>query len=144
MALPLPDDFREFLKLLNKNRVKYLLIGGYAVAHYGYVRNTADMDVWVESTIQNAKRVVKALNEFGFDGPDVTMSLFLNPRKIVRMGVLPLRLEILTSISGVKFEQCYKRMKSVRMQSQRVKLIDLEDPSSLIRRRLAEIRICLT
>jgi predicted nucleotidyltransferase len=127
MALPLPDDFREFLKLLNKNRVKYLLIGGYAVAHYGHVRNTADMDVWVEATIQNARRVVKSLQEFGFDGHDVVASLFTNPRKVVRMGVSPLRLEILTSISGVTFDKCYKRMKLARMGSQRVKLIDLRD-----------------
>lgn len=127
MALLLPEDFREFLRLLNKNRVKYLLIGGYAVAHYGHVRNTADMDVWVEATSMNAKRVVKSLHEFGFDGSDVVESLFTNPRKVVRMGISPLRLEILTTISGVTFEHCYKRMRLVRIQSQRVKMIDLPD-----------------
>jgi len=127
MALPLPEDFKEFLRLLNKNRVKYLLIGGYAVAHYGHVRNTADMDVWVEPTSMNAKRVVKSLQEFGFDGPDVVEDIFTNPRKVVRMGVSPLRLEILTSISGVTFSQCYQRKKLVRMQSERVKVIDLQD-----------------
>ena len=66
METKLPEDFREFLKLLNANGVKYLLIGGYAVGFYGYPRATNDMDIFVSKDSDNAERLVKALKEFGF------------------------------------------------------------------------------
>ena len=65
----LPHDFKEFLKLLNENQVKYLLIGGYAVGYHGYPRATADMDIWIAIHPQNAKKIVTALREFGFNVP---------------------------------------------------------------------------
>ena len=108
MATPLlPPDFKEFLKLLNKNEVEYLLIGGYAVGYYGYVRATADMDVWIASNSDNASKVLTALHEFGFKLPESTKELFLKPDNVARMGVPPFRIEMLTSISGVDFEECY-------------------------------------
>jgi len=108
MATPLlPPDFKEFLKLLNANHVEYLLIGGYAVGYYGYVRATADMDVWIASHFANASSVVKALREFGFDLPGSTTELFLKPDNVARMGTPPFRIEVLTSISGVAFAEAY-------------------------------------
>lgn len=104
----LPPDFKEFLQLLNANDVEYLLIGGYAVGYYGYVRATADMDVWVAISPENAAKAVATLREFGFDVPGLSEDLFLNPDSIVRMGVPPFRIEILNSISGVSFEECYR------------------------------------
>lgn len=127
MALPLPDDFREFLKLLNVRRVKYLLIGGYAVAHYGYIRTTADMDVWIERSEANASRMVKALIDFGYDVEGLQPALFLSERSVVRMGVSPLRLEILTSISGVSFAECYRRGRRIRVRGLQVKVIAYQD-----------------
>src|ERR1044071_118693 len=103
----LPPDFKEFLRLLNKNKVEYLLIGGYAVGYYGYVRATADMDVWIASNSDNAFKVLIALQEFGFNLPESTKELFLKPDNVARMGVPPFRIEMLTSISGVGFEECY-------------------------------------
>jgi hypothetical protein len=103
----LPPDFKEFLQLLNAHQIKYLLIGGYAVGYHGYPRATVDMDIWVAIHPQNAARIVAALKEFGFDLPDLDSSLFLEEGKVIRMGVPPMRLEILTSISGVAFEECY-------------------------------------
>ena len=71
MATPaLPPDFKEFLQLLNANGVEYLLVGGYAVGYHGYVRATADMDVWVAVNARNAEKAVAALREFGVDLPD--------------------------------------------------------------------------
>lgn len=127
MAPQLPADFSEFLRLLHAHRVKYLLIGGYAVAHYGYVRTTADMDVWIEASAANAARVCKALAEFGFEVDKLNRELFLNPRNVIRMGVPPLRLEISMSIDGVDFKECYARKRRVRFQKQSVKVIDLHD-----------------
>lgn len=103
-TIRLPPDFKEFLKLLNSNRVEYLIIGGYAVGYYGYPRPTGDMDIWIARTPANAQRVVEALREFGFTCPT---ELLLEQKKVVRMGVPPFRLEILTTISGVDFPACY-------------------------------------
>ncbi|GMU37153.1 MAG: hypothetical protein AMXMBFR22_13440 [Phycisphaerae bacterium] len=105
----LPPDFREFLKLLNKHEVRYLVVGGYAVGFHGYPRTTADLDVWVSATPENAARVVAALKVFGFASAAEVEPLLSSPGKLVRMGVPPLRLELLTSISGVQFEVCYPR-----------------------------------
>lgn len=107
--LALPRDFREFLRLLNAHDVEYLVIGGYAVGFHGYPRATVDLDVWVRREPKNAERVVKAPQDFGFDVPELKPELFVEPNKIVRMGVPPMRLEILTSIDGISFESCYPR-----------------------------------
>ncbi len=109
MDITLPPDFREFLSLLKANKVKYLLIGGYAVGYHGYPRATYDMDIWIAVEPDNAEKIVTALKEFGFDTPELTTGLFLQDRRIVRMGVPPLRLEILTEISGVEFKECYSQ-----------------------------------
>lgn len=116
MAIPtLPQDFSEFLKSLNSAGVEYLLIGGYAVGVYGYVRATNDLDVWVRISPANAAATVRALHEFGFTSPDLTEGLFLEPGNVVRMGVPPMRLELLTSINGVDFETCYQERVMVSM-----------------------------
>jgi predicted nucleotidyltransferase len=107
MTTTLPSDFREFLRLLSEKNVKYLIVGGYAVGYHGYPRSTGDMDVWVDSTEENADRLVQALKAFGFDVPKLDSDLFVDPDRVVRMGHPPLRIEILTSVTGVSFEECY-------------------------------------
>ena len=100
-------DFKEFLKLLNVNRVEYLLIGGYAVAYHGYARATADMDIWIAIHPENAQKLVTVLREFGFNLPELVPELFQKKDQIIRLGVPPVRIEIATGISGVSFEECY-------------------------------------
>lgn len=90
--MELPDEFKEFLKLLNEKSVRYLLIGGYAVGYHGYPRATNDMDIWIAIHPDNAKKIVAVLCEFGFDVPELTPGLFLQENKIVRMGNPPMRL----------------------------------------------------
>lgn len=107
MTTTLPSDFKEFLRLLDETGVKYVIVGGYAVGYHGYPRSTGDMDVWVESTEENADRLVRALKEFGFDVPELSPDLFVDPDRVIRMGHPPLRIEILTSVTGVSFEKCY-------------------------------------
>ena len=102
----LTDDFKEFLRLLNVHDVDYLLIGGYAVAVHGYPRATIDLDVWVRAVQENAARVVGALQAFGFESPQLTPRLFVLPDQIVRFGVPPFRIEIMTTISGVTYDEC--------------------------------------
>ncbi len=126
MAIPaLARDFKEFLKLLNSNCVEYLLIGGYAVGIYGYVRATNDLDIWVNLHAENAARIERALREFGFTAKELTSSLFLSPNNVIRMGVPPLRIEILTSISGVDFKSCYAEKERVQIGEVSVPVISL-------------------
>ncbi len=103
----LPTDFKEFLQLLNTYEVKYLLVGGYAVGYHGYPRATLDMGIWVDRTPLNAKKLVSVLKKFGFEVDELKETLFTAENKIIRMGVPPLRIEILTTLSGVEFEECY-------------------------------------
>jgi hypothetical protein len=93
-----------------------MIVGGYAVGYHGYPRSTGDMDVWVESTEENAKRVVNTLNEFGFDVPGLSPDLFLDPDRVIRMGHPPLRIEILTSVTGVSFGECYSTRATEEMK----------------------------
>ena len=102
-----PRDFKEFLQLLNSKKIEYLVIGGYAVGYHGYPRATGDMDIWIAINEQNAMKMVEALEEFGFDPPELQKELFLKDQKVIRMGVPPMRLEILTSIDGVNFKTCF-------------------------------------
>ena len=128
--LTLPADFREFLKLLNSQRVEYLLVGGYAVGFYGYPRATADMDIWVALDANNAKRLVTVLQQFGFDVPELQSDLFMQENKIIRLGVPPFRIEILTTLSGVSFKECYARRQRHVVDDLEVDFLSLADLKS--------------
>ena len=126
MATPaLARDFKEFLKLLNANNAEYLLIGSYAVGAHGYVRATNEMDIWVKASPENALRVDRALREFGFGVADLTPELFAEPGTVVRMGVPPIRLKILTSPSGVEFDSCYAERVMIEIEDVQVPVISL-------------------
>lgn len=106
-TIRLPQDFRDFLRLLNFHKVKYLLVGGFAVGYHGYPRATGDMDIWIAVTSENADKMVIVLQEFGFNIPQLSLDLFPKRKQVIRMGMPPIRIEILTEISGVDFEECY-------------------------------------
>lgn len=126
-APQLPDDFREFLRLLNAHRVEYLLVGGYAVGLHGYPRATIDLDVWVAATQHNADLVVAALREFGFDVPALEPGLFVNPSSIVRFGTPPFRIEVMTAIDGVEFGACRRNALDVALDGLHIPVISLDD-----------------
>ena len=126
MEISLPDDFKEFLKLLNEHGVEYLLIGGYAVGYYGYPRATNDLDIWIAVHPQNAERLVTVLQAFGFPTSDLFLNIFLNEEDIIRMGVPPMRIEIIPSISGVDFDTCYAERIVDTIDEIQVNLISLE------------------
>jgi predicted nucleotidyltransferase len=125
--IQLPKDFSEFLKLLNSKQIEYLLIGGWAVGYYGYPRATGDMDIWVSSKTENANKLIEAFKEFGFDVPDLSIELFTKENQITRIGVPPLRIEVLTTISGVTFDDCFPRRRVVLIEDIKINLISLED-----------------
>lgn len=126
-TIRLPPDFREFLQLLNAHRVEYLLVGGYAVGYHGYPRATVDMDIWIGKGPATAEKMVAVLREFGFDVPNLSADLFLKDDQIVRMGMPPIRLEIFTSIPGVRFEDCYPARVVGEIDGVPVSLINLRD-----------------
>ena len=123
----LPEDFKDFLRLLNENEVEYLLIGGYAVGYYGYPRATHDMDIWIAVDSENAEKMVDVMIGFGFGEGALSKEIFLNSDAVVRMGVPPLRLEVLMSASGVEFNDCYGRRLSDDIEGVEVKIIHLDD-----------------
>jgi hypothetical protein len=107
----IPDidaDFLDFLRLLTVHKVRYVVVGGYAVALYGYVRYTGDIDVFVETSKTNAKKLVQVFKDFGYDVPNLSEDLFEKAGKLIRVGRPPNRLEVLTQISGVTFGECYR------------------------------------
>jgi hypothetical protein len=123
----LPPDFREFLSLLHTHRVKYLLVGGYAVAAHGYPRFTGDMDLWIQTNTENAENVLRVCREFGFDVPNLRVELFTDPKQMTRMGHPPLRIEILNSVSGLTFDLAWENRISEVWDEVPVSLISLED-----------------
>jgi hypothetical protein len=125
MELELANDYKEFLRLLRTHEVEYLLIGGWAVGFHGYPRATDDLDVWIAISPANADRMVKALAEFGFDVTGLSSELFLQPDRIIRMGIEPVRIEVMTSISGVKFDECYRERLETSLNDIPVSLISL-------------------
>lgn len=117
---------KDFLKLLNSYKVDYLIIGGYAVGFHGYPRATADIDIWIANNPANADKIVKVLKDFGFNSPELSNKVFLQRNKIVRLGVAPVRIEILTNISGVDFAECYQRKTTAFIDRVKVKIISLD------------------
>src|SRR5207249_4193238 len=95
-TIRLPNDFKEFLQLLNNRGVEYLVVGGYAVGFYGYPRATGDIDVWIAPHSENVQRLMRALRQFGFPIAEQPPEAFLNGGQFLRLGVPPLRIEILT------------------------------------------------
>ena len=123
----LPNDFKEFLQLLNDHRVDYLLVGGYAVGYHGYPRATVDLDIWVAVTPRNARHLVMVFKEFGFDVKELKEDLFLKENKIVRIGEPPLRIKVMTSVSGVDFDACYEQRIVDTIDGIQVNFINLEN-----------------
>ena len=120
-------DFRDFLKLFQDHEVRFMVIGGYAVVHHSRPRFTGDLGLWVESSADNANRVVEALRDFGLRGEDVVPELVSVPGRIIRFGFEPSRLEIFTVIPGVDFAECFPRRVFTKIGNIDVPFISLED-----------------
>lgn len=123
--IPIPRDFREFIALLNAQRVRYLIVGGYAVAYHGYPRATGDLDVFIELSRRNATAMVEVLRRFGFETVGLDATFFMDKGQVVRLGREPLKLEILNDISGVTFAECYRRRRRARIDGLGINFIDL-------------------
>ncbi len=125
--LPLTREFQEFLKLLNAHEVRYLIVGGHAVAYHGHVRNTGDLDIFVAADEGNAHKLVAALQAFGFAMPQLVPALFTQPKSLVRMGREPAKLELMNHISGIIFDEAYPRRAMVTVDGVDMPLLGYED-----------------
>lgn len=103
----LHKDLREFVELLNALDVHFLIVGAFALAHHGYPRYTGDIDLFVEKSTENAERILRALRQFGFGDIGVTQDDFVSKDRVVQLGVAPNRIDLLTFLSGVSFEEAW-------------------------------------
>ena len=105
--MTIAPDFREFAACLNAREVRYLIVGGYAVAFHGHPRYTKDLDVWIDRTPKNVELLLQGLDDFGFGSLGLTAEDFLEPDHVIQLGYPPLRIDLLTSLVGVTFSECY-------------------------------------
>jgi hypothetical protein len=101
----IPPDFREWPALLNETEVEYLVVGGYALAQHGAPRFTGDLDVYTRPSQGNARRVAECLDAFGFGSLGLSPSDFQEPGVVVQLGVPPVRINLVTSVDGVSWEE---------------------------------------
>ena len=127
MELELPHDYKELFRSLNAKGVEYLLIGGYAVIIHGYVRNTNVIDVVVSKDPENITKCLDALDDFGFGGPSLRTALTSNEKDVVRMGVEPMKIEILNYLDGVDFAEAYGRRITRNVEDIKIDIISLHD-----------------
>jgi hypothetical protein len=101
-------DFKELLELFNANHVEYLIVGGYALALHGSPRYTGDIDILIKPDQKNAERILKSLDTFGFGSIGLREEDLTTPEKVIQLGYPPVRIDIMTSLSGVTWEEAYK------------------------------------
>ena len=105
--MPLNKDLREFIELLNSNGVEYLVVGAFAVAWHGHPRFTGDIDFFIRPTRENAAAALATLRGFGFGSLDITLEDLSKPDQVIQLGVMPNRIDIITSVSGVDFASAW-------------------------------------
>jgi hypothetical protein len=109
MIPPLSTDWLEFIESFNANRVEYLIVGAFAVAHHGRPRLTGDLDLWVKPGRENGKRILLALRQFGFGSLNLTELDFAESYQVIQLGFPPLRIDLITSITGVpSFDEAWQ------------------------------------
>ena len=113
--LNLPQDFKDLLKILSDNQVQYMIVGGYALSLYAAPRATGDIDIFIKIDPDTAGRILKSLQEFGFGGLGITEQDLLTPDQVVQLGYPPNRIDFLTCIEGVSWEEAFQNQKYITM-----------------------------
>ncbi len=123
----LSEDFEDFIKLLNKYKVAYMVVGGYALAFHGKPRYTGDMDIWIDISDENATKMLKVIHEFGFASLKLKKKDFLKPAYTTQIGYPPLRIDILNEIDGVDFKEAFANMQKIDADGLIINYIGLND-----------------
>lgn len=123
------EDFRDFIKALNTNKVRYILIGGFSVILHGYSRTTGDMDIWVERTPENYGSLKKAFSEFGMPVFDMTEENFLNHKNwdVFTFGIPPSAIDVMINVKGLNFQDCYEKAVFFNEGDLKIRTIHLND-----------------
>jgi predicted nucleotidyltransferase len=123
----LNSDYKEMLQVLLDNGVKFLLVGAYAMGAHGYPRATGDIDIWVEPSAENSERIYRAMIEFGAPLHEIDATTFAKPDIVFQIGVAPRRVDIITTISGVGFDDAYQQRQTVAMEGLSIPILSLDD-----------------
>jgi len=123
----LKDDYKDMIKILLEENVKFILVGGIAVILYGHVRGTKDLDLWVYANSQNAPLLIKALAKFGAPMQDISASDFELEGTVFQIGTEPIRIDIITRIAGLNFEEAINNVKIMEIDGLQVPVISIED-----------------
>jgi len=124
----LAQDFEDFVKLLNRHGVEYMVVGGYALAFHGKPRHTGDLDIWINISEENAQRMLKVLRNFGLSSMGFTKEDFIKPGYISQIGYPPLRIDILNSIDGADFDEAKTKMQKLQLEEDlSINYIGLDD-----------------
>ena len=123
----LNNDYKDILRALSKRKVKFLLVGAYAMAAHGYPRSTFDIDLWVMPDPENAHLVLKALEDFGAPSGDLSTEDLQKEEIVFQIGVAPRRIDILTSIDGLKFDDAFSRSETVEIDAIPVHVLSVPD-----------------
>jgi len=116
-------DFEEFFRLLNVHKVRYLVVGGYAFAIHAYPRFTNDLDIWIDTEVENAEKILQVLNDFGFQELEITIEDLTSPDRIIQLGYPPLRIDLITNIDGVDFKTAWEHKDTSSYGKQRINII---------------------
>jgi hypothetical protein len=125
--MALSRDLKEFLQLLAAHEVRFMLVGAHAVAIHGFPRNTMDIDFWVERSRSNGERILAALDDFGFGGLGLRLEDLTEGEHVIQLGREPNRIDLLTFLTGVDFEDCWERRLETAFEGQRLPVIGLDD-----------------
>ncbi|MBU0694699.1 MAG: hypothetical protein KKC11_08565 [Candidatus Omnitrophica bacterium] len=123
----LNEDYKEILQILLNNKVKFLIVGAYAMGAQGYPRATGDFDIWVEPSPENSKKVYDSLSEFGAPLEQINTETFIKKGIIFQIGVVPRRIDILTFIDGVKFDKAYKDKENIKIEGLTIPFLSKEN-----------------
>lgn len=121
------SDFKELLGALSRARVRYLVVGGYAVIYHTEPRFTKDLDLWIEPTRENAERLRRALMEFGAWLDHMSIDDFSSEQVMFQLGLPPVRIDLLTSVPGLEFTGCWERRENALIDSLQIPVVGLED-----------------
>ena len=125
--MKLNRDFSEFLRSLGDHDVRYLIIGGYALAAHGHPRYTKDLDVWIWPDLTNAQRLIEALSAFGFGSIGLEVEDFTDPEIVIQLGREPSRIDLLTFATGLDFENAFDNRLMVNLDGVNVPFLSAED-----------------
>ena len=123
----LNSDYKDMLQALLDHGVKFLLVGAYAMGAHGYPRATGDIDIWVEPSAENSRRVHQALVAFGAPLHGIDETTFFKPGVVFQIGVAPRRIDIITAISGVAFDHAYERRQTVDVEDLPIGVLSRDD-----------------